>query len=104
MSSSDDLSRTVAIVALFPTAISTSAVARKFRAAEGLHSRKIVEEKEAIAPALTGAIDFTRANVARIAGPVSTASLSKPSWRNSTQKHSAIPRPAELIERIRKVK
>ena len=35
--------------------------------------------------------------------PTSTASRSKPRWRGSTKRRSAIPRPRPLIERIRKV-
>jgi TRAP-type C4-dicarboxylate transport system substrate-binding protein len=106
-----ELSRTVAIlVALFLTAISTSAVAREFRAADTqsedyptvqavryvgrliaersgdslqirvFHSRQLGEEKETIEQTRVGAIDLNRTKVALID-----------------------PAAAQLIERIRKV-
>jgi tripartite ATP-independent transporter DctP family solute receptor len=92
-----DLSRTVAlVVALFLTAVSTSAVAREFRAADTqsedyptvqalnymsrmiaersggrhqikvFHSRQLGEEKETIEQTRAGAIDLNRTNVAPI--------------------------------------
>jgi tripartite ATP-independent transporter DctP family solute receptor len=92
-----DLSRTVAVVvALFLTAVSTSAVAREFRAADTqnedyptvqalrymgsliaemsggrhqirvFHSRQLGEEKETIEQTRAGAIDINRTNVALI--------------------------------------
>jgi tripartite ATP-independent transporter DctP family solute receptor len=92
-----DLSRTVAlVVALFLTAVSTSAVAREFRAADTqsedyptvqalnymsrmiaersggrhqikvFHSRQLGEEKETIEQTRAGAIDLNRTNVALI--------------------------------------
>jgi TRAP-type C4-dicarboxylate transport system substrate-binding protein len=106
-----ELSRTVAIlVALFLTAVSTSAVAREFRAADTqsddnptvralryigrliaersgerlqirlFHSRQLGEQKQTIEQTRVGAIDLNRTNVAQ-RGPAA----------------------AELIERIRKV-
>lgn len=63
-----DLSRNVAIVvALFLTAISTSAVAREFCAAEVLPSRALGEETKAIEQTRAGAIDLNRSNMALIA-------------------------------------
>jgi tripartite ATP-independent transporter DctP family solute receptor len=91
-----DLSRTVAVVALSLTAISTIAVAREFRAADAqnedyptvqalrymgrliaeksggrlqirvFHSRQLGEEKETIEQTRAGAIDLNRTNVALI--------------------------------------
>src|SRR5258708_39565678 len=92
-----DLSRTVAlVVALFLMAVSTSAVAREFRAADAqsedyptgqalkymcrmiaesssgrlqirvFHSRQLGEEKETIEQTRAGAIDLNRTNVALI--------------------------------------
>jgi TRAP-type C4-dicarboxylate transport system substrate-binding protein len=88
-----DLSRTVAVVALFLTAISTNAAAREFRAADTqnedyptvqalhymgrpiaeksggrlqilvFHSRQLGEEKETIEQTRAGAIDLNRTNV-----------------------------------------
>ena len=97
MYSRADLSRTVAlVVALFLTAVSTSAVAREFRAADTqsedyptvqalrymgrliaersggrlqirvFHSRQLGEEKETIEQTRAGAIDLNRTNVALI--------------------------------------
>ena len=97
MYSRADLSRTVSlVVALFLTAISTSAVAREFRAADTqsedyptvqalrymgrliaersggrhqirvFHSRQLGEEKETIEQTRAGAIDLNRTNVALI--------------------------------------
>ena len=97
MYSRADLSRTVAlVVALFLTAVSTSALAREFRAADTqnedyptvqalrymgslvaerssgrhqikvFHSRQLGEEKETIEQTRAGAIDLNRSNVALI--------------------------------------
>ena len=93
MYSRADLSRTVAVVALFLTAISTNAAAREFRAADTqnedyptvqalhymgrpiaekgggrlptlvFHSRQLGEEKETIEQTRAGAIDLNRTNV-----------------------------------------
>jgi tripartite ATP-independent transporter DctP family solute receptor len=100
-----DLSRTVAVVALFLTAISTNAVAREFRAADTqnedyptvqalrcmgrliaeksdgrlqirvFHSRQLGEEKETLEQTRVGAIDLNRTNVALLGAFVPTMNV-----------------------------
>jgi TRAP-type C4-dicarboxylate transport system substrate-binding protein len=129
-----DLSRTVALVVVLSlAAVSTSAFAREFRAADTrnedyptvqallcmgrlvaeqsggrhpirvFHSRQLGEEKETIEQSRAGAIDRNRTNVALIGTFVPAMNVLAMPFLFRSIEHLHDPAAAELIERIRKV-
>jgi accessory colonization factor AcfC len=102
------LSRTVTlVVALSLTAVSTSAVARAFDAADttGEDLNRSNVAVALIGPCVPANVLADAAPVShhRTAAKVTAASGSSPRWREFTQKMPRGPTMARLIERIRKV-